>query len=203
MLRGADLPSLDGVGYLLLQLETPLETVTAFARAARDSGVKVVLNAAPACALPASLLAARRRADRQRGRAREGRGASRRGGRSARVARCAVRGRHARRARLLRDASAATFYPAACFQGRAGRYDRGRRHFLRRARSRAVLGVPPTAGTAPCERRRSPRDDARRRAVEHPGHAGGRSAAALPCGRPHRRESTSSLSTAACDHSTS
>ena len=57
MLRGADLPSLDGIGYLLLQLETPLETVTAFARAARDSDVKVLLNAAPASALPASLLA--------------------------------------------------------------------------------------------------------------------------------------------------
>jgi ribokinase len=57
MLRGSDLPPLDGVGYLLLQLETPLETVSAFARAARDSGVKVLLNAAPACALPANLLA--------------------------------------------------------------------------------------------------------------------------------------------------
>ena len=58
MLRDSDLPPLDGVGYLLLQLETPLETVTAFARSARDSGVKVLLNAAPACALPAGLLAA-------------------------------------------------------------------------------------------------------------------------------------------------
>jgi ribokinase len=57
MLSGSDLPSLDGIGYLLLQLETPLETVTAFARAARDSGVKVLLNAAPASELPASLLA--------------------------------------------------------------------------------------------------------------------------------------------------
>jgi ribokinase len=57
MLRGSDLPALDGIGYLLLQLETPLETVSAFARAARDTGVKVLLNAAPACELPASLLA--------------------------------------------------------------------------------------------------------------------------------------------------
>jgi ribokinase len=57
MLRGADLPVLDGIGYLLLQLETPLETVSAFARTARDNGVKVLLNAAPACELPASLLA--------------------------------------------------------------------------------------------------------------------------------------------------
>ena len=58
MLRESDLPPLDGIGYLLLQLETPLETVTAFAHAARDQGVKVLLNAAPACALPAGLLAA-------------------------------------------------------------------------------------------------------------------------------------------------
>jgi ribokinase len=57
MLRGSDLPSLDGIGYLLLQLETPLDAVTAFARAARDKGVKVLLNAAPAAVLPASLLA--------------------------------------------------------------------------------------------------------------------------------------------------
>jgi ribokinase len=57
MLRGSDLPTLDGIGYLLLQLETPLETVSAFARTARDNGVKVLLNAAPACELPASLLA--------------------------------------------------------------------------------------------------------------------------------------------------
>ena len=57
MLSGSDLPSLDGIGYLLLQLETPLETVTAFARAARDSGVKVLLNTTPASTLPASLLA--------------------------------------------------------------------------------------------------------------------------------------------------
>jgi ribokinase len=57
MLRGADLPALDGIGYLLLQLETPLETVSAFARTAREQGVKVLLNAAPACELPASLLA--------------------------------------------------------------------------------------------------------------------------------------------------
>jgi ribokinase len=57
MLRGSDLPALDGVGYLLLQLETPLETVAAFARTARDSSVQVLLNAAPARALPAGLLA--------------------------------------------------------------------------------------------------------------------------------------------------
>ena len=52
------LPSLVGVSHLLLQLETPLDTVTAYARAARATGVMVVLNAAPAAALPAELLAA-------------------------------------------------------------------------------------------------------------------------------------------------
>lgn len=51
------LPPLDGVAWLLLQLETPLPAVTAYARAARDAGVRVMLNAAPAQALPAELLA--------------------------------------------------------------------------------------------------------------------------------------------------
>ena len=52
------LPSLQGVSHLLLQLETPLSTVTAYALQARAAGVKVVLNAAPAQALPAELLSA-------------------------------------------------------------------------------------------------------------------------------------------------
>ena len=56
-LRAADLPPLDGFSHLLLQLETPLPTVTAYARAARAQGVTVVLNAAPAQALDADLLA--------------------------------------------------------------------------------------------------------------------------------------------------
>ena len=51
-LRAADLPALTGFTHLLLQLETPMESVTAFAKAARAQGVKVVLNAAPAQALP-------------------------------------------------------------------------------------------------------------------------------------------------------
>ncbi|MDP2370468.1 ribokinase [Rhodoferax sp.] len=51
------LPALTGFSHLLLQLETPLETVTAYAQAARAQGVTVVLNAAPARALPADLLA--------------------------------------------------------------------------------------------------------------------------------------------------
>jgi ribokinase len=50
------LPSLSGCSYLLLQLETPLETVIAYARAAREQSVKVVLNAAPARPLPEELL---------------------------------------------------------------------------------------------------------------------------------------------------
>ena len=52
-----DLPSLDGCSHLLMQLETPLATVTAYAQAAQARGVKVVLNAAPAQALPTELLA--------------------------------------------------------------------------------------------------------------------------------------------------
>ncbi len=43
--------------HLLMQLETPLVTVQAFAQAARAQGMQVVLNAAPAQALPAPLMA--------------------------------------------------------------------------------------------------------------------------------------------------
>ena len=42
---------------LLMQMETPLETVAAAAAMARDVGTTVMLNAAPAVALPADLLA--------------------------------------------------------------------------------------------------------------------------------------------------
>ena len=56
-LTAADLPSLVGVSHLLMQLETPLAAVTAYAQAARAKGVRVVLNAAPAQALPPELLA--------------------------------------------------------------------------------------------------------------------------------------------------
>ena len=55
-LRPEHLPPLAGVSHLLLQLETPLASVGAYARAARAAGVAVVLNAAPARALPAELL---------------------------------------------------------------------------------------------------------------------------------------------------
>ncbi|MBC7918019.1 MAG: ribokinase [Rhodoferax sp.] len=57
-LHPAHLPALSGYSHLLLQLETPIATVTAFAQTARKAGVKAVLNAAPAQALPAELLAA-------------------------------------------------------------------------------------------------------------------------------------------------
>jgi ribokinase len=57
-LRPDHLPSLAGVTHLLLQLETPLASVEAWAHGARDAGVSVVLNAAPAQTLPAHLLAA-------------------------------------------------------------------------------------------------------------------------------------------------
>ena len=54
-LQAHHLPTLDGVSHLLMQLETPMETVTAYAKAARAKGVRVVLNAAPAQSLPARL----------------------------------------------------------------------------------------------------------------------------------------------------
>lgn len=50
------LPSLDGISHLLVQLETPLPTITAYAKAAHAAGVQVVLNAAPAQALSSELL---------------------------------------------------------------------------------------------------------------------------------------------------
>lgn len=56
VLNVSHLPSLDDVSHLLLQLETPLDTVTACARAARHAGVTVMLNAAPARSLPSALL---------------------------------------------------------------------------------------------------------------------------------------------------
>ena len=56
-LAPAHLPALAGFSHLLLQLETPLETVAAYARAARSQGLTVVLNAAPAQHLSAELLA--------------------------------------------------------------------------------------------------------------------------------------------------
>ncbi|MCL7714731.1 ribokinase [Stenotrophomonas mori] len=56
-LEAGHLPALDGVQWLLLQLETPLDTVLAHARAAHAAGVRVALNAAPAQPLPAALLA--------------------------------------------------------------------------------------------------------------------------------------------------
>ena len=58
LLAAEDLPPLDGISHLLLQLETPLASVTAYAESARAAGVAVVLNAAPARALPQRLLAA-------------------------------------------------------------------------------------------------------------------------------------------------
>jgi ribokinase len=51
------LPSLHGITHLLTQLETPLATVQAYAQTAKAQGVQVVLNAAPAQALPVTLLA--------------------------------------------------------------------------------------------------------------------------------------------------
>lgn len=51
-------PFPEGVRWLLLQLEVPMPTVLAWARAAQAAGVRVMLNAAPAAALPPTLLQA-------------------------------------------------------------------------------------------------------------------------------------------------
>ena len=55
-LRPDHWPALADSTHLLLQLETPLDTVMAYARAARAEGSKVILNAAPAQALPIELI---------------------------------------------------------------------------------------------------------------------------------------------------
>jgi ribokinase len=57
LLRADALPALDDIDALLLQLEIPLDTVLDGARAARGAGCRVILNAAPARALPSELLA--------------------------------------------------------------------------------------------------------------------------------------------------
>jgi len=57
-LQAAHLPPLQGFSHLLMQLEIPLRTVTAYALAARAAGMQVVLNAAPAQALAPELLEA-------------------------------------------------------------------------------------------------------------------------------------------------
>ncbi|GAA1876071.1 ribokinase [Asanoa iriomotensis] len=55
-LTGPELAAIASADVLVAQLEIPVETVTAAARAAREAGTRVVLNAAPARALPAELL---------------------------------------------------------------------------------------------------------------------------------------------------
>lgn len=55
-LQEDDLPPLDGVHTLALQLETPLPVVAAWSRRARQAGVCVMLNAAPARTLDPALL---------------------------------------------------------------------------------------------------------------------------------------------------
>lgn len=52
------LPDLKSIGWLVLQLETPIATVTAYARAARAAGVRSMLNVAPAQTVPTELLSA-------------------------------------------------------------------------------------------------------------------------------------------------
>lgn len=56
-LQGQHLPTLEGVSHLLMQLESPLASVQAWARAARRAGVTTILNAAPAQPVSRELLA--------------------------------------------------------------------------------------------------------------------------------------------------
>lgn len=55
-LTSGHLPPLAGFTHLLMQLEIPLASVTAYAIAARSQGITVALNAAPAQVLPQDLL---------------------------------------------------------------------------------------------------------------------------------------------------
>lgn len=55
-LTDPELAAIAGADVLLCQLEVPVETVLAGARAGRDAGTRVVLNATPARPLPAGLL---------------------------------------------------------------------------------------------------------------------------------------------------
>lgn len=55
-LAPSDLPPLADTAWLVMQLETPIATVTAYAASARQAGTAVLLNAAPAQPLPAALL---------------------------------------------------------------------------------------------------------------------------------------------------
>lgn len=57
-LSAAETAVIAGGDVLLCQLEIPVETVTAAARAAHEGGTRVILNAAPARELPPELLAA-------------------------------------------------------------------------------------------------------------------------------------------------
>lgn len=57
-LQSQHLPDLQGISHLLMQLEIPIATVTAYAQRAQARGVQVVLNAAPAQALPPGLMRA-------------------------------------------------------------------------------------------------------------------------------------------------
>ncbi len=55
-LRPEHLPDLADVSWLVMQLETPLATVSAMSKAAKEAGTGVLLNAAPAQALGPELL---------------------------------------------------------------------------------------------------------------------------------------------------
>jgi ribokinase len=99
-LAAGDLPPLRGFSHLLMQLETPLATVTAYAAQARAAGVQVVLNAAPAQPLPTDLLCTGRCAGGQPGRTGRGGRLPGLGGRVPRTPAGAGRGGHPGQPRL-------------------------------------------------------------------------------------------------------
>ena len=67
MLRGSDLPALDGIGYLLLQLETPLETVTRIRAHRSRQWRQGAAERSASVRIAGKLARVGRRADRQRG----------------------------------------------------------------------------------------------------------------------------------------
>ena len=178
-LQAAHLPSLDGFTHLLMQLEIPIETVAAYALAARARGVAVVLNAAPARALPAELLT---HIDVLI--VNEGELAAVSGHQGS-IGQClerveVPRDRHARSARLLRS-PARPHDPPGRFCGSSHRHDGCRRYVLRGAGRRVESGSATAASVAPRERGGCAGVHESGRAIEYSKLSGAR---LLPCEPP-------------------
>ena len=163
-------PILDGVGYPAAAARNAARHGDWHSRARRArSGVKVMLNAAPARALPAELLEAvdvlvvnEDELAKVAGRAARCRDVL-----AALTCRCAIVTLGSRAAAVRASGGDVL---SASPPSRSSRSTRPRRATRSAARSpRRWLGLPPARGVAPRERRRSARDDAARRAVEHSG----------------------------------